>query len=147
MAIGKFHGVMMPMTPTGSRVISTRIPGRTEGSISPASRRTSPAKNLKMYPARAASPIPSGLVLPSSRASRVPSSSFRAMISLPILSSASDRAWMLPRDQAGNAARATAIAARTCASSARAYSPTTSATLDGLRFGAAAGAAAHSPPM
>ena len=59
-AIGKFHGVMMPITPTGSRVISTRIPGRTEGSISPASRNASPAKNLKMYPARAASPIPSG---------------------------------------------------------------------------------------
>ncbi len=46
-AIGKFHGVMMPMTPTGSRVISTPIPGRTEGTSSPASRRHSPAKNLK----------------------------------------------------------------------------------------------------
>ena len=29
MAIGKFHGVMMPTTPTASRVISTPTPGRT----------------------------------------------------------------------------------------------------------------------
>ena len=28
MAIGKFHGVMMPTTPTGSRVSSTSMPGR-----------------------------------------------------------------------------------------------------------------------
>ncbi|GLQ12061.1 hypothetical protein GCM10007913_39930 [Devosia yakushimensis] len=41
MAIGKFHGVMMPMTPIGSRVISTPTPGRTDGSTSPARRSTS----------------------------------------------------------------------------------------------------------
>ena len=34
-AIGKFHGVMRPTTPTGSRVISTPMPGRTEGMTSP----------------------------------------------------------------------------------------------------------------
>ena len=39
MAIGKFHGVMMPTTPTGSRVIVTSMPGRTLGTVSPASRR------------------------------------------------------------------------------------------------------------
>ena len=32
MAIGKFHGVIRPTTPTGSRVISTPMPGRTDGS-------------------------------------------------------------------------------------------------------------------
>ncbi len=32
-AIGKFHGVMRPMTPSGSRVISTSTPGRTDGSF------------------------------------------------------------------------------------------------------------------
>ena len=48
MAIGKFHGVIRPTTPIGSRVTSTSTPGRTEGSFSPASRSTSPAKNLKM---------------------------------------------------------------------------------------------------
>ena len=47
-AIGKFHGVIMPMTPTGSRVISTVMPGRTEGTSSPFARSASPAKNLKM---------------------------------------------------------------------------------------------------
>ena len=46
-ASGKFHGVMMPTTPTGSRVISTLMPGRTEGSTSPAWRTTSPAKKRK----------------------------------------------------------------------------------------------------
>ncbi len=31
MAIGKFHGVMMPTTPTGSRVSSTSMPGARRG--------------------------------------------------------------------------------------------------------------------
>src|SRR5262245_49513287 len=35
-------------TPSGSRVISTVTPGRTEGTCSPVSLTTSPAKNLKM---------------------------------------------------------------------------------------------------
>jgi hypothetical protein len=43
MAAGKFQGEMIPTTPTGSRVISTSIPGRTEGTSSPARRSTSPA--------------------------------------------------------------------------------------------------------
>ena len=34
-AIGKFHGVISPTTPIGSRVISTSTPGRTDGSFSP----------------------------------------------------------------------------------------------------------------
>jgi len=38
MAMGEFQGVMMPTTPTGSRVISTLIFGRTEGNTSPARR-------------------------------------------------------------------------------------------------------------
>ena len=46
--MGKFHGVMMPTTPSGSRVISTSTPGRTEASFSPSIRSASPAKNLKM---------------------------------------------------------------------------------------------------
>src|SRR6476469_3458575 len=56
MAIGKFQGVINPTTPIGSRVISTSTPGRTDGSFSPARRSTSPAKNLKMWPARIVSP-------------------------------------------------------------------------------------------
>jgi hypothetical protein len=111
------------------------MPGRTEGSVSPARRRHSPAKNLKMLPARTASPMPSGLVLPSSRASSVPSSSRRARISVPILSSASARVWMPLVDQAGKALRAACTAASSCAASACAYSPITSAKLEGLRLG------------
>ena len=48
MAMGKFQGVISPTTPMGSRVISTPMPGRTEGRVSPARRRHSPAKNLKI---------------------------------------------------------------------------------------------------
>ncbi|MNT15379.1 hypothetical protein D3C72_1504300 [compost metagenome] len=42
-AIGKFHGVMMATTPTGSRRISISTPGRTESAVSPICRRTSAA--------------------------------------------------------------------------------------------------------
>ena len=42
------HGVMMPTTPSGSRVTSTLTPGRTDGTTSPPQRSASPAKNLKM---------------------------------------------------------------------------------------------------
>src|SRR4051812_28437219 len=41
-AIGKFHGVIRPTTPIGSRVISTSTPGRTDGTFSPESRSASP---------------------------------------------------------------------------------------------------------
>ena len=50
MASGKFHGVMAATTPTGSRVISTSMPGRTESPFSPARRTASPAKNLRCSP-------------------------------------------------------------------------------------------------
>ena len=39
MAIGKFQGVISPMTPTGSRVISTWMPVRTDGTVSPPAQR------------------------------------------------------------------------------------------------------------
>ena len=64
MAIGKFQGVISPTTPTGSRVTSTWMPGRTESTRSPVIRSASPAKNLKICPARTTSPCPSGRVLP-----------------------------------------------------------------------------------
>ncbi|MNQ51360.1 hypothetical protein D3C85_653390 [compost metagenome] len=34
-AMGKFHGVMMPITPIGSRWTSISMPGRTEAAVSP----------------------------------------------------------------------------------------------------------------
>jgi hypothetical protein len=40
LATGKFQGVIRPITPTGSRVISTLTPERTEGTISPLRRTT-----------------------------------------------------------------------------------------------------------
>ena len=101
---------MRPTTPTGSRVTSTSMPGRTDGIFSPEGRSTSPAKNLKMCPARAASPMPSGSVLPSSRDSRRPSSSLRARISVPTRSRMFGPLLDRPRAQPGNAWLAAAIA-------------------------------------
>ncbi len=123
---------MMPTTPTGSRVTSMSTPGRTEATRSPAMRNASPAKNLKMLPARVASPIASGRVLPSSRARRLPSSSLRASTSLPTTSSTSARRCGLAAAHVGAASRAAAMALRTCSSSARAYSATGVATSEGF---------------
>ena len=78
---GKFHGVISPKTPRGSRYVSTATPGRVESTVTPWRRSASPAKNLKMRAARMTSPLPSGSVLPSSRDSRRPRSSARAMMS------------------------------------------------------------------
>ena len=46
--MGKFHGVIMPTTPTGSLVMSTWTPGLTEAPVSPVSRKASPAKKSKI---------------------------------------------------------------------------------------------------
>jgi hypothetical protein len=119
MANGKFQGAMMPTTPTGSRVTSTSMPGRTDASFSPGVRRASPAKNLKMWPARATSPIASGSALPSSRASSSPSSSLRATISLPIWSSASARRCGVENAHAGVASDAARMASSACSRSPR----------------------------
>ena len=48
MAIGKFQGVKIPMTPTGSRVTSTSTSGLTERSTWPSLLTTAAAKYLKM---------------------------------------------------------------------------------------------------
>ncbi len=42
-AIGKFHGVMMPATPSGWRMLIAHLSGSSEGTVSPAIRRPSPA--------------------------------------------------------------------------------------------------------
>src|SRR5664279_6653218 len=97
---------MMPMTPRGSRVISTSTPGRIDWIFSPASRSASPPKNLKICPARTTSPMPSGKVLPSSRERSRPSSSLRARIAFPTASSRFARSWIEDIDHTGNAARA-----------------------------------------
>ncbi len=145
--MGKFHGVMMPITPIGSRVISTSTPGRTEAPRSPASRTASPAKNRKIMPARATSAIPSGRVLPSSRANSRPISSRRCSSSLPTASSRLARISGDVVDQAGNARRAAATAASVWRESACAYSPTTSSRSDGFRFTLCVCPATHAPSI
>ncbi len=136
MASGKFHGVTAATTPTGSRVTSISMPGRTESSRSPDWRSASPAKYLKMAPARPASPMPSAIGLPCSRASSRPSSSLRARISVPARSRMSNRCCGVVCDQPSNAVRAAAMARSTSAAVARAYSPIVSAVFDGLMSGA-----------
>lgn len=62
----------MPTTPTGSRVISSSIPGLVDGSFSPDSLKHSPAKKPNTCEARTTSPMPSERTFPSSRESSVP---------------------------------------------------------------------------
>ncbi|MCY1368881.1 hypothetical protein D9M69_558870 [compost metagenome] len=132
-AKGVFHGVMRPTTPTGSRVTSTCTPARTEATFSPPPpRRASPAKNLKIWPARATSATASGSVLPTSRASSRPSSSLRASSSAPMRSSTSARRCGVLWLQCTKASLAARIASSTWRRSARAYSATTSLVSDGL---------------
>src|SRR5262245_17865404 len=131
-ASGKFHGVIAATTPSGSRVTSQSIPGRTDAIFSPPTRSASPAKNLKMNPARAASPTASASGFPCSRASSLPSSSLRARISLPARSSTSNRSCGVVSDHFANAFRAAAMARSTSAAVPRADSPTTSPRFDGL---------------
>ena len=42
MAIGKFHGVITPMTPTGMRTLMLNLSGSSDGVVCPNSRRPSP---------------------------------------------------------------------------------------------------------
>ena len=42
-AIGKFQGVMMPATPSGWRMLIAHLSGSSDGTVSPAIRRPSPA--------------------------------------------------------------------------------------------------------
>src|SRR5271167_4673683 len=50
-AIGKFHGVIRPKTPTASRDVVTSTPARVELKFWPWRRSASPAKYLYMRPA------------------------------------------------------------------------------------------------
>ena len=43
MAIGKFHGVMRPATPTGWRTVIENLSGSSAGIVCPKKRRPSPA--------------------------------------------------------------------------------------------------------
>ena len=133
-AIGKFQGVISPIMPTASRSIITSTPGRTEATASPKLRKASPAKNLKICAARMVSPTASESVLPSSRASRRPSSSLRAMISAPAFSRTSWRICGLVSAQPGCATAAAATAWSTRPASPLANRPMISSVFEGFIF-------------
>ena len=92
------------------------------------------AKKSKICPARVTSPMASGSVLPSSRASSSPSSCLRSRISSLAFLRIACRSRVGERDQAGNAVLAASIALSASSALALAYSPTTSFVLEGLMF-------------
>jgi len=93
------------------------------------------------------SPIPSASVLPSSRESRRPSSSLRAMISAEAAARMSWRCWIGLRAQAWEAATAASMACSVAAASACANWPTTSPVLDGLMLSLAFVPSTQSPAI
>ncbi len=146
-AIGKFQGVIRPTTPSGSRYVDTSMPGRVESTVTPCRRRASPAKNLKMRPARATSPTPSGKVLPSSRERSRPSSSLRARRVEPTRSSTSLRTSGLASAQPGRAVFAACTASSIAAPSSDGARATTSRVSEGFRLSSADLPRTHSPLM
>ena len=122
--------------------------GRTEASFSPGARSASPAKNLKIWPARAdlADALGQRLALlareqvararPCGRGSRCRRR--RERRSAPAAR---------PRPRPGTRLRAPRRPLARVRSPARAYSPTTSVVSDGLMFGVARSPSTHSPPI
>ena len=147
MAMGKFQGVIAPTTPSGSRVTSTQVPGRAPGNASPASRTASPAKKCRTCAARATSASASASGLPSSRASRCPSSPRRPSISFAAARSTSPRRAGTSRDHASNAARAASTAIAAWPRSPWAWRSTTSERSEGLTSGAHPAVSTRRPPI
>ncbi len=146
-AMGKFHGVINPNTPTASRAVVTSTPGRVDARFWPWRRSASPAKYLKIRPARPTSPMPSGSVLPSSRDNKRPSSSRRLKTRSPALSRQSERTSGEASDHAGKALRAAATAASTSLCPPSGKRATMSRVSDGFSLSCTSGALTRSPPM
>ena len=98
-AIGKFHGVMMPTIPTGWRTVILNLFGIADGTVSPSARRPSPAIYLATSIAVCTSPRVSFKILPISRVIRAASSSFCCSNSKAV------RSIISPRSGAGIAAQ------------------------------------------
>ena len=67
MAIGKFQGVMIPAIPSGWRMLIAHLSGSSDGTVSPAIRRPSPAIRNAMSIPSWTSPRASARTLPISR--------------------------------------------------------------------------------
>jgi hypothetical protein len=131
-AIGKFQGVMRPMTPTGSRVISTPTPGRTEGTTSPRQAQAFAGEELEDLAGAGGLADAFGQGLAFFARQQVPSSFLAGEDFGAGLSSASKRCWAARRDapgrlrlgRCGTAARLRGVALRVL--------PTTSRVSEGL---------------
>ena len=147
-AIGKFQGVIMPTTPTGSRVISTSMPGRTDGTSSPCARMRFAREELEdVAGARGfADALGPGLAF---LAREQGAELFLAREDL-VADLVEDVGALL---HAGERPLGETLRARprwptsACARSACAYSPITSDVFDGLTFGVALAPSTHCPLM
>lgn len=72
MAAGKFQGVMMPHTPTGSRTVSKVVSGVEDGMVTPYDLVASSANQAMKLAAYTTSPLASENVLPFSSDKMVP---------------------------------------------------------------------------
>ena len=79
MAMGKFHGVINPFTPTGVRTDIANLFGSSEGVVCPNCRRPSPAIKYVMSMASCTSPRVSANTLPISRVMSCAKSSLRSV--------------------------------------------------------------------
>ena len=82
-AIGKFHGVMQAITPSGSRTVMDHLFRSSEGTVSPCGRRPNPAAYLAMSIASWTSPRASLSTLPISWVMIRASSSLRCSSRMP----------------------------------------------------------------
>ena len=114
-AIGKFQGVMMPATPSGWRMLIAHLSGSSDGTVSPAIRRPSPAIRNAMSIPSWTSPRASASTLPISRVIARASRSLCWAISAPNAYSSSPRFGAGVRSHIGWAVSAARMAIATSA--------------------------------
>ncbi len=149
MAIGKFQGVMSPATPMGSRMLIAHLSGSSEGTVSPNSRRPSPAIRYAMSMPSWTSPRASSRTLPISRVMWRARRSLCCAMSAPKAYRISPRLGAGVRLHASLASPAARMACATSDASDAAYVPMTRRSSAGSRDSNTIPefAACHSPPM
>jgi hypothetical protein len=148
-AIGKFHGVMIPATPSGWRMLIAHLSGSSDGTVSPAIRRPSPAIRYAMSIPSWTSPRASARTLPISRVIARARRSLCSAMSAPNAYRISPRLGAGVRRHMGPAVSAALIAIATSAAVPRWNRPTTSCVFAGLRLSKVApdDDSHHSPAM
>ncbi len=148
-AIGKFHGVTMAATPSGSRTLIAHLSGSSDGVVSPNSRRPSPAMRKAMSIPSWTSPRVSARTLPISRVIARASRSLCSAISAPKAYRISPRFGAGVRRQVWNATSAARMARAASVASPAWNCPIRSRVSAGFRLSKVRPAvdSTHSPPM